>query len=103
MGEVLVIQIGNDANFIGSHMWNSRDVSPESEKSSKLYHMGKQTAYPRCIMIDSPDNMGQIGVVDTTTENVKSIWGGITQVSTNTRPQQPTPTETADPARSVYR
>lgn len=83
-GDILVCQVGNNANFIGSHLWNTREE--DDSYTSKLYHSGNTKRYPRCVMIDSPDNLGQLSTENVSARGVTdSIWGGSIQTSVNVR------------------
>lgn len=78
--ETITIQVGNTANYLGSHLWNSRcasisvddDSADELEDhhhlTSMLYHSSnynnntsrrndKQLYYPRCIIVESASNL----------------------------------------------
>jgi hypothetical protein len=81
MGEVLVIQVGNNANYIGSHMWNSRGEDDEDEQTSKLYHRGLSKSYPRSIFVESPNNLGNITTLERDAEPRSSIWDGSMQTA----------------------
>jgi hypothetical protein len=98
MGEVLVLQVGNNANFIGSHIWNSLGESRKDAQSSKMYHRGKSQFYPRTIFIESPDNLGSLCSLDVAQVNASSVWGGPMQTAVNSR-MAPTSATTQDPAR----
>lgn len=87
MGEVITFQIGNKPNFVGSHVWNSRRETllvEDFPEPSAFYHTsssGRQS-YPRCIMIDAADNVGQLDtVLEDTRKNVSSVWGGAFQTA----------------------
>jgi len=95
MGEVLVVQVGNNANFIGSHMWNSRGESDGDYQSSKLYHKGLKKHYPRSIFIEAPNNLGSITSLDSQQQASSSVWSGATQVVGGSMPSD----GCADPAR----
>lgn len=83
-GDILVCQVGNNANFIGSHLWNTREE--DDSYTSKLYHSGNTKRYPRCVIIDSPDNLGQLSTENVSARGVAdSIWGGSIQTSVNVR------------------
>lgn len=83
-GDILVCQVGNNANYIGSHLWNTRDE--DSANSLKMYHSGSTKRYPRCVIIEAPDNLGKLTTVDIPASRaVDSIWGGGIQTSVNAR------------------
>ena len=68
LNETITIQIGSTANFIGSHLWNSRyetytddDDDDEYQPSPTLYHNNNSRInnkyYPRCVIIESSANL----------------------------------------------
>ena len=70
MNETITIQIGNTANYIGSHLWNSRyetyndnddDDNDECQPSPTLYHNNNSRScnkyYPRCVIVESSANL----------------------------------------------
>ncbi|KAJ1439705.1 Tubulin/FtsZ, GTPase domain-containing protein [Ochromonadaceae sp. CCMP2298] len=77
-GDILTLQVGNTANYVGAHMWNSRDEMRQlhgEASTSALYHTGKTTHYPRCVIIDAPSNLGQIYPAEPEAADA-GIWGG---------------------------
>jgi len=86
-GDILSLQIGNSANYVGGHIWNSRAemrrYCGESTFAAGMYHSGSTDSYPRCVMIDSPDNLGQICPIDANVAKLSasSVWGGTVQNS----------------------
>lgn len=66
LNETITIQIGSIANFIGSHLWNSRyetytDDDDEYQPSPTLYHNNNSRInnkyYPRCVIVESSANL----------------------------------------------
>lgn len=65
MNETITIQIGNTANYIGSHLWNSRyetyNDDDEYQPSPTLYHNNNSRSnnkyYPRCVIVESSANL----------------------------------------------
>ena len=67
LNETITIQIGSTANFIGSHLWNSRyetytdDDDDEYQPSPTLYHNNNSRInnkyYPRCVIVESSANL----------------------------------------------
>lgn len=66
LNETITIQIGNTANYIGSHLWNSRyetyiDGDDEYQPSPTLYHNNNSRInnkyYPRCVIVESSANL----------------------------------------------
>ena len=61
--ETITIQIGNSANYVSSHLWNSRYefYNEEHEPSSTLYHSSSYSSsnkhYPRCVIVESSANL----------------------------------------------
>lgn len=100
MGEVLFIQVGNNANYIASHMWNSRHEGTMDEQAAKLYHSGTKKTYPRSIFVESPNNLGSLSSLETENEPRSSIWDGSIQ-KTSSEASHPNH-EIPDPARYVW-
>jgi len=63
LNETITIQIGNTANYIGSHLWNSRYETygdDDYQPSTTLYHNNNSRSnknYPRCIIVESSANL----------------------------------------------
>jgi hypothetical protein len=79
-GEVLVIQSGNHANFVGSHLWNSRaeaQAASGEEPSSVQYHQNGGKYVPRTIIIEQPNNLGSLQTAEMHSSAAPGgIWGG---------------------------
>ena len=96
--DVLVIQAGNNANFVGSHMWNSREevnaMCDDESISSTYFHSGSTRRFPRCIMIEAPENLGALDVADVSSASAGSIWNGNTK-TVQAAPQKEMPSSLA--------
>lgn len=82
-GEALTIQIGQYANFVGTHLWNvNEDVLHSAEEASfrpsRFYHESATgTLAPRCIMMDLNENIGNLYKPDyESLDNYGNIWSG---------------------------
>lgn len=96
-GDTLVCQVGKNANFVGSHLWNTYEE--DESHSASLYHIGRTKRFPRCVMIDSPDNLGQLSTEELPARGVAdSIWGGSIQTAVNVRQTEDDGCVKKDPA-----
>ena len=86
--EVLTLQVGNNANFVGSHLWNSRDIRLssgmcEGNLLETFYHVrdnaGSRSYAPRCVCIDLNENIEHLSIgadSDVASSRSSLLWGG---------------------------
>lgn len=57
--QTISIQLGPFSNFVGTHLWNLREVNG-CENEGSLYRLNGQKSYPRVLAIDFRDNIHPI-------------------------------------------
>lgn len=83
----ITLQLGQYANFTGTHIWNARESirAKANVDPSCIYRVdeskaGRRKLTPRLVMIDMKDNMAGSPVMGTEVQApVESVWGGTIQ------------------------
>lgn len=86
--EILVLQIGNQANYVNSHIWNTRLQSQLN--NNQFYHTNRNDSksFPRCVIIESPHQLGSIYTSSSDEINTKkqnNTWEGHVHTAINSR------------------
>ena len=55
--QTISIQLGPFSNFVGTHLWNLRDVNDDDADKSSLYRSSGQKVYPRVLAADYSENI----------------------------------------------
>ncbi|KAI8053832.1 Misato segment II tubulin-like domain-containing protein [Syncephalis plumigaleata] len=68
--EILTLQVGAYANFVGAHFWNAQDISSTDTTNDSVDHnvlfqtgetlQGETTFTPRLVVVDTKDHLGYL-------------------------------------------
>ncbi|CCG81272.1 Protein dml-1 [Taphrina deformans PYCC 5710] len=97
MHEILTIQCGNTANYIGTHFWNFQE--PTSENQSEINHdvlfssgqarNGNQTYTPRVLLYDTARHFGSMSRMNALFEEPRTETTDLQVISSERIPDHP--------------
>ncbi|KAJ2549445.1 mtDNA inheritance, partitioning of the mitochondrial organelle [Coemansia sp. RSA 1933] len=106
MREIITLQFGAHANYVGMHFWNMARRQAEARRSdaeSRQVLFGEQTQggadlfRPRALVFDQADGFGSLGHADMQStgdderDQEDALWGGATEVHRQLPHSQPEP------------
>ncbi|KAJ1747441.1 hypothetical protein LPJ79_005247 [Coemansia sp. RSA 1821] len=102
MREVLTLQFGENANYVGSHYWNLQEAGASRDRVGELFvERSNQPAVPRALVFDAVGNFGALPLEEEMQsagtdqlDEEQALWNGPKQVHRqplHPRPQSDSP------------
>ena len=60
--EQLCLQVGNDANFVATHFWNSQEAQQRDVSERRVLFEEGDLARPRALLVDYAHSVGQLSL-----------------------------------------
>ncbi|KAJ2482878.1 hypothetical protein IWW56_000719 [Coemansia sp. RSA 2131] len=108
MREVITLQFGENANYVGAHFWNLQEAYADEHRTGELFtQRSNKPSVPRALVFDAVGNFGAQALEDDLQsagndeiDEDQALWTGAKEV--HRQPLYPKHTDSAQPARMKF-